>query len=331
MKPRTPEVPPPLKAWAARVAGGAEAIIALAGDGGNRVYYRLPGQGRLVLQGPNPEENLAWLRIGRHLWFRGFPLPRIYEADLERGFFLLEDLGDQSLAGPPDRSSFYPQAVEVLARFHHSALEGFNRAWAYQTRTYCRAMVEFQEVGYFLNTCLLNYLKLPRLPRGVRAEAGALARLAVASDSRAVLIHRDYQARNLLLKDGQVYILDWQSARLGPAAYDLASLLHETPFFPLSEAERSELTDYYLKLRGRAVKAREFRRSLAIVGAARMMQALGAYGHFSLSGKTRYADFMPGVLNSLRESFQSPYLAQFPILRELVAEAARIMEGSLKK
>ena len=327
MKPRTEEVPAGLSAWAARVAGLETPPRPLAGDAGRRRYFRLPGRGLLLLHGPDQAENLAWLRIGRQLWFQGLPLPRIYDCDLERGFFLLEDLGDQSLAGPPDHSRDYPLAVELLARLHREGLSGFNPAWAYQSRTYDRVTAETQEIGYFLNSCLLGYLKRPSLPRGVKKEAKALARLAASADEERVLMHRDYQARNLMLKDGELYLLDWQGARLGPAAYDLASLLNETPRFPLNPELREELTGQYIRLRGRGFKAKAFRRSLTVVGAVRMMQALGAYGRLSLSGKPAYAAFMPQVLERLREEFQTPPLAPFPILRELAGEAAGILEN----
>ena len=123
-----------LRRWAETRLNAKIRLTPLPVGGGHRRYFRLEGQSLLALQGPDQAENLAWLRIGRHLWFEGLPLPRIQDYDIENGFFLLDDLGDLHLADSTEPGRYYPLAVELLARLHRQGLEGFSPDWCYQTR-----------------------------------------------------------------------------------------------------------------------------------------------------------------------------------------------------
>jgi aminoglycoside/choline kinase family phosphotransferase len=147
--------------WAGNKLRETVTLAPLAGDGGQRQYFRLRERGLMLLHGPDAAENLAWLRIGRHLWFKGLPLPRIYDFDLTQGFFLLEDLGDAQLAGPTDMTARYPEAARILARFHLRGAEGFNPAWGHQTRAYDANMATEQEVQYYLRAFITGYCGLP--------------------------------------------------------------------------------------------------------------------------------------------------------------------------
>jgi len=314
---------PGLGAWLKDILGARPDLSPLAGDGGGRRYFRLPGLGLLALHGPDRRENLAWLRIGRHLWFKGLPLPRFRAHDLERGFFLLDDLGDGRLDKRPDRLDRLPRAVVNLARFHREGLSGFNPAWAYQTRTYNAGLVARQEAAYFLKSFAADYLGL-KIPRPAWAEAREFARLAVPETGRPSLMHRDFQVRNLMVLEDEVFILDWQGARLGPAAYDLASLLEDHPFEDLSEESMDRLTALYLKEAGQAGRA--FRRELLWLGAARLMQALGAYGKLTLAGRPGYTRAMKPVAGRLRRRFSRPPLNRFTGLAAVIEAAAAALE-----
>ncbi|MDR1044635.1 MAG: phosphotransferase [Candidatus Adiutrix sp.] len=312
--------------WAGARLGRRVELEILPGDGGLRQYFRLPGDGLLLLAGGDPAENLAWLRIGRHLWFKGLALPRIYDYDPGRGFFLLEDLGDERLADPPDHSADYFQAVEVLAGLHRRGLADFNPAWCFQTRAYNAAMAEKQEIGYFLNSLLGRYLGWRKRPRGLAAEIKAFSRQAAAGTRDRVLMHRDYQGRNLMLNKGRVCFIDWQGARPGPAAYDLSSLLEETPYLPLAPKLKEELVEAYLKARGPGAWRRNFRKELRVTGAARMMQALGAYAKLTLAGKNKFAAYIPPLLARLRERFEERPLRPFPALKAVIVEAEDLLK-----
>ena len=311
----------PALTWAEKLLGESFQAEALAVDGGLRRYFRLQGRGLVVLRGPDPAENLAWLRIGRHLWFQGLPLPRIHDYDLDRGFFLLEDLGEARLADPPDKTACYPEAARALARFHIKGAEGFNPAWGHQTPAYDARMATDQEINYYLTRLITGYLKRENLPAGIRAEARRLGRLAAPAPAERVLMHRDYQGRNLMLKSGRVHIIDWQGARPGPAAYDLASLIEETPYVPLSRDLKAETVAAYIRARGSGAWRKTFKLELAVLSAVRMMQALGAYGKLAGQGKLKFAAYIPPLLKRLNEQLAHPFLADFPQLRRVTEEA----------
>lgn len=312
-----------LERWAGKVLGEKVGAEPLSGDGGGRRYYRLHDTGLLVLAGPDPAENLAWLRIGRHLWFKGLPLPRIVDHDLSAGLFLLEDLGDRLLAGLDDDDLYY-QAVELAARIHTEGPAGFEPLWCHQTRRYSAVMAEQAEISYFLKHLVLGYLKWPRLPRGIKIEVKALAEAAAACCGRGdpVLMHRDYQGRNLIDFQGRLHLLDWQGARSGPAVYDLSSLMEETPGRRLEDAFKERLLRHYLKTRGLSRQLTAYQRELYLVGPVRMMQALGAYGRLSLQGKGKFAAYIPPALKRLSEMMRPNALKSFPLLKGLVEEAA---------
>ena len=319
---KTDRPPAGLAAWLKGVLGAAvPGLVPLAGGGGDRRYFRLPGLGLLALHGPDRLENLAWLRIGRHLWFKGLPLPRLRGHDLEKGFFLLDDLGDGRLDDRPDCLDHLSRAVTNLARFHQGGLSGFNPAWAFQTRTYNAALVARREAAYFLRSFAADYLEL-KIPRQAWAEAREFARLAVPEGVRPSLMHRDFQRRNLMVRGEEVFILDWQGARLGPAAYDLASLLEDHPFEDLPEASLDRLTELYLKEAGQRGRGRAFRRELLWLGAARLMQALGAFGKLTLAGRPGFTRAMKPVAGRLRRRFSRPPLKRFSALGDVLEAAS---------
>lgn len=330
-----------LATWVSWLLNDQVELSPLTGDGGSRRYFRVLGRKLLALHGSDQAENLAWLRIGRHLWYKGLALPRIHEYNLGHGFFLLEDLGDIHLADPPDHTGLYPEAAELLARIHREGLEGFNPDWCRQNRAYDRTMITELEVGYFLQSLLLDYLGWPDLPRGIKAEAGILARLAAPRPEERVLMHRDYQGRNLMIRpaaeemgkqkaDGprnrqqsRVFFIDWQGALPGAAAYDLVSLLEETPYVPLTEDYKEALVKIYLNARGRGPWQKTFREEMVILSAPRLMQALGAYAKLTLAGKSKFAGFMWPVAERLRGILSHPLLASScPLLRAAATEAA---------
>jgi len=315
-----------LAAWLKSLLGPVPELVPLASGGGGRRYFRLPGRNLAVLHGPDRRENLAWLIIGRHLWFKGLPLPRLRGHDLEQGFFLLDDLGDERLEDRPDRLDHLPRAVANLARFHREGLNGFNPAWAFQTRTYNTALIARQEAAYFLRSFAADYLGL-KIPRPAWAEAREFARLVGPERMKPNLMHRDFQGRNLMVRGEEVFILDWQGARLGPAAYDLASLLDDHPFEDLPEESLDRLTDLYLKKSGQTGRGRAFRRELLWLGAARLMQALGAFGKLTLAGRPGFTRAMKPVLGRLRRRFNSPPLRRLSGLGAVLEAAIAALEA----
>jgi aminoglycoside/choline kinase family phosphotransferase len=111
------------------------------------------------------------------------------------------------------------------------------------------------------------------------------------------LVHRDFQSQNVMLRDGNAWLVDYQGLRPGLAEYDLASLLYD-PYVTLTEAERDELMAFYIKHRG--LESGRCRERLKLCAAQRLMQALGAYANLSRNlGKPQFRQHIPAAVANL--------------------------------
>ena len=228
-------------------------------DGSTRLFWRIscPGSDVRYIAMENPpetpfknRENLAFLKIGEHLFTKGLPIPEIYRADLVTGRFVMEDMGDTSLQKKAGRMKnkvpLYKKIVEILIRLQIEGAEGFNEAWTCQTKRYDRTVMRGLESDYFRNAFIGKYLGLEKDRAELESPFDHLARMASRADN-GFFLHRDFQSRNILISEGKVGILDWQGGRLGPLAYDLASLLID-PYAALTAQEGNQVFQYYLDL-----------------------------------------------------------------------------------
>jgi N-acetylmuramate 1-kinase len=116
-----------------------------------------------------------------------------------------------------------------------------------------------------------------------------------------VLVHRDFQSQNIIMRNGQAHLIDFQGMRPGLAEYDLASLLYD-PYVDLTEAERAELITYYREQqvkKGLTIDS-DFDSRLRLCAMQRLMQALGAYGFLGLvKGHKHFLKYVPAAMESL--------------------------------
>src|SRR5215472_5028568 len=159
------------------------------------------------------------------------------------------------------------------------------------------------EQNYFFENCLGRYFKIEKAKLAQLAALPALQEIAdrLASFPR-VLVHRDFQSQNIIMRNGQAYLIDFQGLRPGLAEYDLASLLYD-PYVHLTEAERADLIAYYDERQapnGMVING-DFDFKLRLCAMQRLMQALGAYGFLGLvKGHKHFLKNIPTALKSLR-------------------------------
>ena len=285
----------------------------LAGDGSKRIFWRFispQSESSFIAMENAPvdafsrRENIAYFEIGRHLSQKGLPIPETYRFDLANGWFILEDLGDCNLQ---DRASLYnnriplyQKVVETLFRLQIEGSEGFNTEWCCQTKRYNRLVMLRYEADYFRDSLLCNYLGLKRDWSELEAPFDYLAATASKADSHFFL-HRDFQSRNIMVLNGKMGILDWQGGRLGPLAYDLASLLID-PYTNLSIHEKDQIYNYYLQLLGdyRTGWVDPFKKYYPYLAIQRNLQILGAFSYLSkVQGKPYFEAYIPKALKSL--------------------------------
>ncbi len=285
----------------------------LPADGSRRIFYRLSNEeGSYVVMANPPRdktaqgENISYLNIGKHLFTKGIPVPVIYGYDLDHGWFIMEDLGQENVQEiarrSSDRIALYRGIIELLIKVQIDARDGFDPEWCYHTQRYDRFLMERFESGYFLKYFLQGLLEFKQDPSALRASFEHLASKASLADNNFVL-HRDFQSRNLIFKGERVGIVDWQGARLGPLQYDLASLLID-PYVELEKYERTALYDSYLMLLEERLPgtSASFKAYYPYVAVQRNLQILGAFSYLSkVQGKSRFLDYVAPALRSLNE------------------------------
>jgi aminoglycoside/choline kinase family phosphotransferase len=305
----------------------------LAGDGSDRHFFRLLGSPTLVLlfhphpPGGEVNENDSYYHLGRHLKAQGTPVPEIYDYCREEFWMLLEDLGDVSLEAAVKRSPqetlvrhWYRQALQVLAAMQVKGREGFEPAWCFDTPMVHRPFLWERECGYFVRAFLQGYKKLKITMEYLAPDFERLLTGALPPGPNYFL-HRDFQSRNLYLKDGRLRVIDFQGGRLGPLGYDLAALLID-PYVNLSPGLQAGLLADYLDILKDLVEveAEAFREQYYHLALCRNLQILGAFGYLTRAkGKEYFARHIPAALAGLRRRLaERP--GEFPRLSQVVAD-----------
>ncbi|MBN1906883.1 MAG: phosphotransferase [Deltaproteobacteria bacterium] len=289
------------------------AVSPLAGDGSKRLFKRIIPEGSkttfIFMQNPpNNEflkkENYAYLNIGNHMLSKGLPLPQIIRHDLDKGFFILEDMGDLTLQEEALKGSrriaLYEEVIETLLKLQLKGREDFDTTWCCQTPFYDSTLMREKEAWYFRDAFLRDYTKTDIDLSTLDESFEYIITVAEKADNN-YLLYRDFQSRNIMCRDKGIALLDWQGARLGPLAYDLASLIYD-PYVDLSGTERNHLIDVYASsLKHINPDAYEsFIRYFLYIAVMRLLQALGAYSFLSLKkGKKYFEKYIPVALRSL--------------------------------
>src|SRR6266705_3176538 len=256
------------------------------------------------------EENIAFLEFSKHFRRHGLPVPEIYAEDLNHGAYLEEDFGDTSLfefltknrAGKniaPKAIKAYREVVAVLPRFQIAAGRDLNYRVCYPRDSFDR-----QSIAWDLNYFKYYFLRLAGIPFNEQALEDDFGRLTnfLLSAGRDYFLYRDFQSRNIMLRDGHPFFLDYQGGRKGALQYDIASLLYDAKA-DLPPELRQQLLDHYLdKLAGFIELKREaFMRHYYAYVYIRIMQALGAYGFRGFyERKTHFLQSVPYALKNLR-------------------------------
>ncbi|MFW5774972.1 MAG: phosphotransferase [Chitinivibrionales bacterium] len=226
-------------------------------------------------------------------------LPIMYAADARHGLILEEDLGTVTLKqycrlhkDTEEVEAAYRNVIDQLLRWQ--ALDrGVSETLS--SRSMDVGMFEW-ESDYFARHCMVEYFGLENL-LGKHWEAERKRLAAASADLPQVVMHRDFQSENILIHHGRVRFVDFQGARLGPAEYDLASLLYDPYNAHLDEQIVERLFAYYCSRSPQDVSSHTFR----LCAMQRLLQALGAFGNLSIhKGKPRYRKFIPVALYRLK-------------------------------
>ncbi|HHB76216.1 MAG TPA: aminoglycoside phosphotransferase [Desulfobulbus sp.] len=305
---------------------------AISPDGSQRIFVRLTGPGErrlLFIQPPEGDEpGLLEARsachIGKHLHARGIPVPKIYGFDPESGRLCVEDLGDDRLhallvdASEQEQLQWYTKVIEELVRMQIRGADDFSPSWCWDTSRYDRRLMLERESGYFLRALCSDFFGLSFDRQIIDEECRLLADRASRAPADFFL-HRDFQSRNIMITDNTVRIIDYQGGRLGPLAYDLASLLID-PYMGLSPNVQAKVKEqYFATLRQFVYYDREqFEREYLVLALQRNLQILGAFAFLSKQrGKVFFTRYIEPALHTLSGLLAKPAAADYDGLREL--------------
>ncbi len=287
-----------------------------------RLQGQLGGSGRNIIRLSNDkvsaigilygvrEENVAFIEFSRHFRRHGLPVPEIYAEDLNQGAYLEEDFGDTTLFEFLSKNRVgeniatkaveaYRKVVAELPRFQIEAGRDLNYEVCYPRGSFDR-----QSITWDLNYFKYNFLRLAGIPFNEQALEDDFRRLTdfLLSANCNYFLYRDFQSRNVMLKDGQPFFLDYQGGRKGALQYDIASLLYDAKA-DLTPDLRQQLLDLYIdKLGGFIDVERDaFLHHYYSYVYVRILQALGAYGFRGFyERKPHFLQSVPYALKNVR-------------------------------
>ena len=266
---------------------GPGPIRFLGARGSERVFFRSEDKVVILYDDATRTENGLYASHAKYLAAKGIPVPEVLSDRPDLKTLVL------SWAGSERKMSFedYVAVVKVLVKFNAlgraddlpaNLLPGFDAAtWAW-------------ERDLFATHCLGSMFQM-EMSAAVRQELEDVA--ARLEQEPKALVHRDFQSTNVLWKNNQLSFIDFQGMRLGPAAYDLASLVYD-PYVTLKDREREALVAFYAKESGRP----EIEKVLPFAAAQRLVQCLGAYGRLVSVGQPQFAKHVVPALQNLLDA-----------------------------
>jgi len=307
-------------------SSGRIEINAIEKGGSDRRFYRVRCSSEqsliLVKYNREREENCHYVRIAEFLTEKGIRCPKIYFHDPNEGLIWIEDLGESDLFSFRNdewmiRRALYHSALDEIARLHELPEHDWTQLRGSMPPEFSAALYQWEQ-NYFFEHCLGRVFGLDQ---AILNDLSCLPGLGAIAEELAarprVLVHRDFQSQNLIIRRGQAYLIDFQGMRPGLAEYDLASLLYD-PYVGLAPVEHEELLSYYLERREMQVDASGWRERVRLCAVQRLMQALGAYGFLGLAkGNRHFLGHIPTALVSLRN-----VVKELPALNALGAALA---------
>ena len=283
-----------------QLGGSGRSIVRLAGGAGTAIGITYPVR----------EENIAFLEFSRHFRRHGLPVPEIYAEDLARNAYIEEDLGDITLfdflnahrtgdviAAPA--LDAYRKVVAILPRFQVEAGRDLNYKVCYPRSSFDR-----QSIAWDLNYFKYYFLRLAGIPFSEQALENDFSRLTklLLAAPHDYFLYRDFQSRNVMLREEQPFFLDYQGGRKGALQYDIASLLYDGKA-DLPPELRQQLLDHYLDSLSQFIPVDRgaFMEHYYAYVYVRIMQALGAYGFRGFyERKPHFLQSVPYALKNLR-------------------------------
>lgn len=284
----------------------------LPASGSYREYCRIRSKNHQAIGAWNQDvrENQAFLEFSDHFFKQGVAVPEIYAANEAKTCYLQEDLGNLTLFDYLSRTrelegfsekivNVYKKVLQELPRLQITAGKGINYDFCYP-----RAAFDKQSMMWDLNYFKYYFLKLAKIPFDEQALEDDFQNFSsyLLDAESDYFMFRDFQSRNIMLRDNKVAFIDYQGGRKGALQYDLASLLYDAKA-DIPQTVRNELLEFYLDAleKYQAINRDEFKAYFTGYVLIRIMQAMGAYGFRGFyEKKEHFLKSIPFALENLK-------------------------------
>ena len=320
-------------------------IEELSASGSNRRYFRLKGESSsfIGVEGTSIDENRAFLVMTHHFQQKGLPVPQVLAQSEDSRYYLQEDLGDTLLfdaIAEGRNSGVFSETEKELLRKTMIKLPSIQVLGAEDFDfSICYPQPEFNErsilwdLNYF-KYCFLKATGLEFQENRLEDDFNSLSAILLQSKT-PTFMYRDFQSRNVMIRDNEPYFIDYQGGRKGPIYYDVASFLWQAKA-QYSNELREELLQRYLGALEELmpIDQADFREQLKHFVLFRTLQVLGAYGYRGyFEKKPHFLQSIPFALENLRTILQNQF-SEYPYLLEILkqmTELKQFREMSLRK
>ena len=323
-------------------------ILPIAESGSARKYFRIVTDKRSLIgtYSSNIEENEAFLCFSKHFHDLGLNVPKVFAVNAERTCYLQSDFGDDNLfahvqkalmanVGPSTGSgtsailgentiALYKKALSHLVKLQVLGHQGLDYSKAYPTERFDRQAI-IDDLNYFKYYFVKPHEEIDFNETRLGKDFEAFADF-VSQAPCDFFMYRDFQSRNIMVKDGELYFIDFQGGRKGPLNYDVVSLLYQVKA-QIPQAIRDELVNYYKAelsqyMSPEAVKFDTYQPYFVYL---RLMQVLGAYGFRGLiQMKSHFIESIPYALREIEALSKVIPLTAYPELQSVISQLNKL-------
>lgn len=282
----------------------------LTAHGSDRVIIRLKSKGHqcIGIVNPHKEENKAFISFARTFRANGINVPEIYSDAKDESSYLLEDLGDETLLDrikstpggfTPDITGLYENVIEQLTRFQVDMAGHIDFGLCYQFNVFGKENIDY-DINYFKERFLKIFYK-GKIDETLLDSDFNYLKAKILDMPADFFLYRDFQSRNIMLKNKELYFIDFQSGRHGALLYDLASLLYDAKA-DIPQSIREQLLEYYLTAVSKhvSINAEKYRQYFWYFAVIRILQAMGAYGYVGIvKGRSKFLESIPYALKNI--------------------------------
>lgn len=313
-----------------------ETVSAITGSASNRSYYRLVSEaGRCIgVIGTDREENNAFVTLARHFSSKGIPVPEIYSVSDDGMVYIQEDLGgislyDLLLSARKGQTSWDEveallcRTMSLLPKIQYEGAEGLDFSICYPQPSFDRQNVMF-DLNYF-KYCFLKATGLEFNEVLLQQDFERLADDLLLHDTDTFM-YRDFNVRNVMVKEGSPYFIDFQGGRRGPVCYDVASFVWQARAAYDDDLKEKLVQSYVDALTAYAEVHRDtFKADLKLFRLFRLLQVLGAYGFRGWTEhKAAFVVSIPSAISNLKELLSELPLDSYPYLMQVLKQLVRL-------